>query len=443
MGEKADPAIKIRFDGRVRLEFRGATITSDAGLLAARELDEALGLTRLADDALQESRTGRNVQHHLVPLLRQSVYSRLAGYEDTNDADRLAQDPALRTIVGWRDGDRPAASTNTISRFETETLTTPENLEALTGLNTAWVSRAMAHTTHRRVILDMDSSESPVHGEQEGASDNGHFQLVCYHPLFLFNQFGDCEGALLRPGNVHSADRWLEVLEPVVDRYQRECTRQIFRGDAAFAKPELYEFLEAHGVGYAIRLPSNGILEGYIAHLLKRPEGELPVRPIVYHHEFTYQAGSWAHPRRVVAKVEWHRGELLPRWGFIVTNLHYPPKGVTRFYKGRGTAEQWIKEGKYALNWTRLSCHKFVANQVRLALFILAYNLGNFLRRLALPEAVKEWSLRSVQVKLIKIGGRLVRHARRLTFQLAEVAAPRGVFQGVLERIGELCLSAG
>jgi hypothetical protein len=443
MGEKADPAIKIRFDGRVRLEFRGATITSDAGLLAARELDEALGLTRLADDALQESRTGRNVQHHLVPLLRQSVYSRLAGYEDTNDADRLAQDPALRTIVGWRDGDRPAASTNTISRFETETLTTPENLEALTGLNTAWVSRAMAHTTHRRVILDMDSSESPVHGEQEGASYNGHFQSVCYHPLFLFNQFGDCEGALLRPGNVHSADRWLEVLEPVVDRYQRECTRQIFRGDAAFAKPEVYEFLEAHGVGYAIRLPSNGILEGYIAHLLKRPEGELPVRPIVYHHEFTYQAGSWAHPRRVVAKVEWHRGELLPRWGFSVTNLHYPPKGVTRFYKGRGTAEQWIKEGKYALNWTRLSCHKFVANQVRLALFILAYNLGNFLRRLALPEAVKEWSLRSVQVKLIKIGGRLVRHARRLTFQLAEVAAPRGVFQGVLERIGELCLSAG
>jgi hypothetical protein len=443
MGEKADPAIKIRFDGRVRLEFRGATITSDACLLAARELDEALGLTRLADDALQESRTGRNVQHHLVPLLRQSVYSRLAGYEDTNDADRLAQDPALRTIVGWRDGDRPAASTNTISRFETETLTTPENLEALTGLNTAWVSRAMAHTTHRRVILDMDSSESPVHGEQEGASYNGHFQSVCYHPLFLFNQFGDCEGALLRPGNVHSADRWLEVLEPVVDRYQRECTRQIFWGDAAFAKPELYEFLEAHGVGYAIRLPSNGILEGYIAHLLKRPEGELPVRPIVYHHEFTYQAGSWAHPRRVVAKVEWHRGELLPRWGFIVTNLHYPPKGVTRFYNGRGTAEQWIKEGKYALNWTRLSCHKFVANQVRLALFILAYNLGNFLRRLALPEAVKEWSLRSVQVKLIKIGGRLVRHARRLTFQLAEVAAPRGVFQGVLERIGELCPSAG
>ena len=443
MGEMADPAIKMKFDGRVRLEFRGATITSDAGLLAVRELDEALGLSRLAADYLKESRTGRNVQHHLVPVLRQSVYSPLAGYEDTNDADRLAQDPAMRTIVGWRDGDRPAASTNTMSRFETETLATPENLEALTRLNTAWVSRAMTNTSYRRIILDMDSSESPVHGDQEGAAYNGHFQSVCYHPLFLFNQFGDCEGALLRPGNVHSADPWREVLEPPLQRYWAQSTRVLFRGDAAFAKPEVYEFLEAWDVGYAIRLPSNGILEGHIAHLLKRPEGQLPARPIVRYHEFTYQAGSWAHPRRVVAKVEWNRGELLPRWGFIVTNLSYPPKGVTRFYNGRGTAEQWIKEGKYTLNWTRLSCHKFVANQVRLALFVLAYNLGNFLRRLALPEAVKDWSLRSVHAKLIKTGGRLVRHARRLVFHLAAVAFPGEGFAALLDRIGRLALAPG
>src|ERR671918_1391993 len=443
MGEKAAPSIRMMFDRRVRLEFRGATITSDAGLLAVRELDEALGLTRLAAGSLKERRTGRNVQHHLVPLLRQSVYSRLAGYEATNDAGRLAQDPALRIIAGWRDGNRPAASTNTMSRFETETLASSENLAGLTKLNTMWVGRAMAHTSYRRIILDMDSSESPVHGQQEGAAYNGHFQSVCYHPLFLFNQFGDCEGALLRPGNVHSADRWLEVLEPVIERYRREGARQLFRGDAAFAKPELYEFLEARGVGYAIRLPSNGILEGHIDQLLKRPEGELPARPIVRHHEFPYQAGSWPHPRRVVAKVEWHRGELLPRWGFIVTNLSYPPKGVTRFYNGRGTAEQWIKEGKYALNWTRLSCHKFIANQVRLALFILAYNLGNFMRRLALPESVKHWSLTSIQTRMIKIGGRLVQHARRLVFGLAEVLVTREMLGGILERISRLRLAPG
>lgn len=140
-----------------------------------------------------------------------------------------------------------------------------------------------------------------------------------------------------------------------------------------------------------------------------------------------------------MAKVEWYRGELLPRWGFIVTNLNYPAKGIARFYNGRGTAEQWIKEGKQALKWTRLSCHRFVANQVRLWLFVLAYNLGNFLRRLALPAPVKDWSLRSVQVKLIKTGARLVRHARRLVFHLAQVAVPRGLFQALLERIRRLC----
>ena len=136
--------------------------------------------------------------------------------------------------------------------------------------------------------------------------------------------------------------------------------------------------------------------------------------------------------------MEWHRGELFPRVGFVVSNMSARPEGVAHFYNGRSTAEQWIKEGKYALNWTRLSYHRFVANQVRLALFILAYNLGNFLRRLCPPKAVKHWSLRSVQVKLIKIGARLVRHARRLVFQLAEVAVPRDVFRQVLERIGGL-----
>ena len=422
MGESSDTPLKLQFDRRVRLDFRGATITSDAGLLACRELDAALGLTETANDYIHESRSGRNVQHRLLPLLRQSVCSRLAGYEDTNDAERLAQDPAMRVIVGWQGTDKQAASTNTMSRFETEVLTEEENLDGLARLNVEWVDRAMAQTSHQRVILDMDSSESPVHGQQEGVAYNGHFESVCYHPLFLFNHFGDCEGAMLRPGNVHSAERWREVLEPVVKRYQEKGVRLLFRADAAFAKPEVYEYLESRGTGYAMRLPANEVLQGNIRHLLKRPVGRPPKKPVVRYHDFVYQAQSWDIPRRVVAKVEWRQGELFPRVGFVVTNLNLPPEGVTHFYNGRGTAEQWIKEGKYALNWTRLSCHRFVANQVRLWLFVLAYNLGNFMRRLTLPESVKHWSLRSVQTKLIKMGGRLVRHARRLVFQLAEVA---------------------
>ena len=444
MGDGEKTPLKLNFDSKVRLEFRGATITSDAGLLACRELDDALSLTDSVDDFLKESRTGKNILHKLIPLLRQSVYSRLAGYDDTNDADRLSQDPAMRVVVGWKGPDRKAASTSEMGRFETELLLTQkDNLKGLDRLNVEWVKRGVAKTVHRRIILDIDSSESQVHGKQEEAAYNGHFECVCYHPLFCFNQFGDCEGAVLRPGNVHSANGWKDFIEPIVERYVREAVRLLFRADAAFAKPELYEYLESKGMGYAIRLPANDVLQREITHLLVRPADWPSQKPIVSYHDFAYQAQSWNAPRRVVAKVKWHQGELFPRVGFIVTNLSYPVKGIVNFYNGRGTAEQWIKEGKYALNWTRLSCHKFVANQVRLSLFILAYNLGNFMRRLVLPESIKRWSLTSVQTRLIKTGARLVRHARRLVFQLAEVMVTRAMFNEMLEKIGRLRFNPG
>ena len=290
------------FDPKVRLDFRGATITSDAGLLACRELDHALSLTDSADDFLKESRTGNNIRHKLIPLLRQSVFSRLAGYDDTNDADRLSQDPAMRVVVGWNGPDRKAASTSEMGRFETELLTEEDNLEGLERLNVEWVKRAVAKTVRKRVILDIDNSESPVHGKQEGAAYNGHFECVCYHPLFCFNQFGDCEGAVLRPGNVHSADGWEEFIEPIVQRYLNMEVRLLFRADAAFAKPELYEYMEARRIGYAIRLPTNEVLQREIASLLVRPTEWPSSKPIVTYHDFAYQAQSWNVPRRVAGR---------------------------------------------------------------------------------------------------------------------------------------------
>ena len=215
----ADPkgeGVKLGFDGSIRLEFHGAKVTSDAGLLAYRDLDEALALFDSVPSVFHDSRTGRNIQHDLTALLRQSVYSRLAGYEDVNDAHRLSVDPTMRRITGKKLGDKNAASANTMGRFETQMLSVKDNLQALSEVNGRWVERALQKTTHRRIILDMDSSASPVHGEQEASGYNGHFGCTCYHPLFCFNQFGDCEGSMLRPGNVHSADRWREVLEPVV-----------------------------------------------------------------------------------------------------------------------------------------------------------------------------------------------------------------------------------
>src|SRR5215203_1209771 len=140
---------------------------------------------------------------------------------------------------------------------------------------------------------------------------------------------------------------------------------------------------------------------------------------------FSYRAGSWTKPRRVVAKVEWHPGEPYPRVGFIVTNMTRPAERVVAFYNQRGTAEQHIKEGKNAVTWTRLSCRRFAANAVRLQLHALAYNLANFLRTLALPDAVKQWSLTTLRERLVKIGARIVRHARSVICQMAEVMVPR------------------
>jgi hypothetical protein len=438
MGEARREALRVDFDRSIKLEFHGAKVSSDGGLLAYRELDEALHLTEMAREALTDVRTGDNIQHDLVGLLRQSVFSRLAGYEDTNDADRLRVDPTMRMLVGGRAKKRMGASTSQMSRFETEVLTQPRNLNALMGLSGRWVDQVRTKKPFLRLVLDMDSSVSPTHGDQEGSAYNGHFECTCYHPLFLFNQHGDLERVLLRNGNVHSADDWRSVLEPVVERYCGASLPKFFRADAAFASPEVYEFLEAEGFLYAMRLPRNAVLEDSIQHLLIRPVGRPPRRPIVVYYSFTYRAKSWSKPRRVVAKIEWHQSELFPRVGFVVTNLRWSSRRVVRFYNQRGRAEQWIKEGKYALNWTRLSCHDFAANQVRLQLFALAYNLGNFLRRLALPTGVKHWSLTTLRDKLIKIGAKIVRRARYVTFQMAEVAIPRDLFRSILARIRSL-----
>ena len=229
-------------------------------------------------------------------------------------------------------------------------------------------------------------------------------------------------------------------------RYKERKVRLYFRGDAAFASPEIYEYLEAEGLLYVIRLKANAILQRNIAHLLTRPVGRPPDYVRRFHASFSYQAGSWNKKRRVVAsQVKWHPGEsLVPRVGLdrfhrsSVTNLSRPTKRVVAFYNHRGTAEQHIKEGKNAINWTRLSCRKFRNNAVRLQLHALAYNLGNFMRTLALPKEVEHWSMTTLRDKLVKIGAKVVRHGRYVTFQLAEVAVPRDLFRKILSLIDDL-----
>jgi hypothetical protein len=188
----------VGFDRKLKIEFHGSKVTTDAGLLLYRELDEVLGLTSLGEQKLIEKRQGKNKTLSLLTQFRQSVFNRLAGYEDTNDADRLRIDPAMKKVTSEKKSDRIGASTSQMGRFETDGLTLPENLAALTDLSGEWIDLVNDRSELKHVILDIDSSESPTHGKQEGTAFNGHFGKNCYHPLFLFNKAGGLERAILQ-----------------------------------------------------------------------------------------------------------------------------------------------------------------------------------------------------------------------------------------------------
>jgi len=443
MGEIQNQPFQLSFNASLKVDFQGSRVTSDGGLILVRELDERLGFGKLIEQHLTDSRRGKNTQFPFADLLRQSVYTRLAGYEDLNDAQRLSQDPTFRLIGSEKIWDRGAALTSRLQTSETEMLAEEENFAGLGRINRALIARGEAMDSGDRTVLDLDSTEIPVYGEQEQSAYNGHFESTCYHPLLLFNREGDCLAAQLRPGNVHSAEGWEEVLLPEIER-QREMGKEVtFRADAAFAKPEVYEALEARGVKYVIRIPANDSLERHIAELLPRPVGRPSQKPLVEYKGFLYQAASWKTARRVVAKVEHHAGELFPRVGFIVTNLSLPSRAVVRFYNKRGTAEQWIKEGKQAVKMTRLSCHRFRSNEVRLWLSVIAYNLGNLWRRLVLPQRIRKWSLTSLQQRLVKTGGRLIKHNRYYWLLSAESHLTRRLFGAMVGRIESLPLPAG
>jgi len=342
-----------------------------------------------------------------------------------------------------------------LQTFETEMLAEEENFAGLARINRELIGKVEALDSAQRVVLDMDSTEIPVFGEQENSAYNGHFESTCYHPLLLFNREGDCLASKLRPGNVHSAEGWEDMLLPEIERQQKAGKEVVFRADAAFAKPEIYEALEERGVKYAIRIPANDSLERDIAELLMRPVGRPSYKPVVWYKSFLYQAASWKTARRVVAKVEFHLGELFPRVGFIVTNPETDSRAVVRFYNKRGTAEQWIKEGKQAVKMTRLSWGalgaRFRSNEVRLLLSLIAHNLGNLRpgrrvpsgRGRVLPNKIDHWSPTSLQQRLVKTGGRLVKHARYYWLLLPESHLTRRLFASMVRRIEALPVLTG
>ena len=308
----------------------------------------------------------------------------------------------LRWIVGGKAVERDAASTSQMGRFETEWLASEENLAALSGLSGQWIDCVHGHRLPRSIGLNMDSSVSPTHGDLEGTAYNGHFACTCYHPLFVFNQFGDLERSALRPGIVHSVDGWKDVLEPVVARYRKRDLRRYFRADAAFSNPEVYEFLEAEGYKYTIRLQANRILQERIGYLLKRPVGRPQSRPgdTTPASALRRKAGR-CHPRRCQGRVASRRA-LSPRR----FHCHQP---ITSGGTGRRLLQQ-------ARDVRAMDQRRQERDQVDAPVVLLVHALAS-------PTSCGRW---------------VVRDARYVVFQMAEVAVPRELFGQILRLIDGL-----
>jgi hypothetical protein len=411
-GEGQKEVIRPDFKRAIRIDFQGAKITSDVGFLLVREIDERFKIIGPMQDGLEDLRAPTHTKHSLVQMVRQRVYQIAAGYEDCNDADYLRIDPALRLALDK--GHEAGASQSRLSRLENDVLGNAGGLEALDAAMTRCTDTLLRRKNKKRLIIDLDSTEDPAHGKQEGVAYNGHFAKNCFHPLFCFTSEGDCLRAKLRPGNVHSADGVLEFIKPIVERYRGWFKLFWFRGDAAFANPETYEYCEEQHITYFIRLPSNASLMRLLEPHLNRPVGRPPKSGIqVRIVDLHYQAKSWSRPRRVVAKIEWQRGELFPRIGFVVTSSRLPAGKVVKVYNSRAEVENRIKEGKNTLRWDKTSCQRFEANQARLQMGVLAYNLLHMIRQFYVwGEEVKrsmEWLIK----RLIKVGARISYHARR------------------------------
>jgi hypothetical protein len=406
-GEAQKDAIRPDFNKSIFIDFAGAKITSDAGFLLMREIDQRFGIMESGCNRLVDERSAPHKKHTFEQMIRQRVYQIAAGYEDCSDADHLRGDPALRLALDK--GHQFGASQSVISRLENDILGTASGQEALNAMITRSTAALLKRKSKKRLILDVDSTEDPAHGNQELMAYNGYFRKNCFHPLFCFSGDGDGLAAKLRPGNVHSGTGTLDLIKPIVIRYRKKFKLFWLRGDSAFADPDTYEYCEANRITYFIRLRENAVLTELINPHLKRPVGRPPRSGVqVKYVDLEYQAGSWDRPRRVVAKIEWHFGELFPRYYFIVTNSRLAASKVVKVYNGRGDVENRIKEGKNTLRWDKTSCHLFGANEARLKMGFLAYNLLHLIRRFYLWGEDTRRSIEWIITRLVKAGARIV-----------------------------------
>ncbi len=392
----------------VTARFDAGRLTSDGGLPWLGQADRALGLCAALAACIPEWRRGP-VRHSLETLVRQRVFQIACGYADQDDADTLRSDPLLKLVCGrLPEGGADLASQPTFSRLENAV--DRRAIEALAdALVTVYVHERGQPGPPRRVRLDLDGTDDPAHGQQEGVAYHGYYRQHMYHPLLVFDaDTGQVITAILRPGNVHGSAFVVLVLRRLLRRLRRAWPDVAveLRADSGFATPRLYAWCEAQRVTYTIGLIPNAVLEAAAAPLLAAAQAESQAQDgakVRWAGETTYQAGSWTQARRVV-----YKAEILakgPNTRFVVTTRTEPPLVVYDEYVDRGAAENWIKDLKHALQADRLSCHRFWANALRLLLHAAAYCLLDTLRRRLATVTGTRYQLDTLRLRLLKVAG--------------------------------------
>jgi hypothetical protein len=421
--QSATPTYQFATATALALEaaFDGGRLTSDGGLPWLLEAEEATGICAALAACVPEWRRGR-VRHSLTALVRQRVFQIACGYEDQNDATTLRSDPLLKLVCGQLPESGPdLASQPTLSRLENAVgrQACRRLAHALLGV---YLQQREQDGPPKRILLDIDSTDDPTHGHQEGTAYHGYYEQYMYHPLLVFD--GDTHQlitAVLRPGKAHASRGVLAVLRVLV-RALRERWPQVaieLRSDSGCAIPAIYRFCEREQVGYTIGLIPNTRLAKIAAPLLAQAQAQRKqtgekVRLLA---ETPYQAGTWDRERRIVYKAE--TLDQGPNTRFVVTTRTDPPTTLYDFYVDRGEAELWIKDYKCACVADRLSDHRFWANQFRLFLHAAAYWLLDTLRRWLVARGLAPLQLDTLRLHLLKVGGRVRELATKVRLHLA------------------------
>ena len=421
---------------KVRADFLGGRLTTDAGALLLREIADAIGLFDALDDAIPDPRHPVFTVHDQKAMLAQRVIAIALGYEDLNDHQTLRGDPVLQIAAGRApEPELPLASPPTLCRLENRV-----DRQALVKIAEVLVDQFVA--AHPRppehLILDFDATDDLVHGRQEQRFFHGYYDHHCFLPLYVF--CGDeLLVAYLRPSDIDACKHARAVLKLLVRKLRAAWpdVKITVRGDSGFCRWRLMRWCDSHGIGYVLGLAKNKVLERLGRDEIERADRQFrrTGQPQRIFGSFSYAAGTWDRPRRVIVKAEHTAQGANPR--FVVANTPGDPQELYEdVYCQRGEAENRIKEQQLDLFADRTSCHRFLANQFRLLLSSAAYVLVQALRRTALAGTeLAEAQVGTIRLKLFKVAARVVVSARRVVFHLASSYPYQAIFREVYARV--------